>query len=47
MGNLLWLVMTIYFVSIILIIYHLQQRDLDRLQRQLDEIAAGNKFEES
>jgi hypothetical protein len=47
MGNLLWLGTIIYFVGIILIIYHLQQRDLDRLQRQFDEIAAGNKFGES
>jgi hypothetical protein len=47
MGNLLWLVTTIYFVGIILAIYHLQQRDLDRLQRQFDEMAAGKNFGES
>ena len=33
MGNLMWLVTTIYFVGSILIIYHLHQRDLDRLPR--------------
>ena len=47
MGDLLWLVTTVYFVGIILVIYHLQQRDLDRLQRQFDELAAGNNFGES
>lgn len=37
MGDLLSLVTTIYFVAIILAVYHLQQRELDRIQRQIDE----------
>jgi hypothetical protein len=37
MGNLLSLVMTIYFVAIILAVYHLQQKELDRIQQQIDE----------
>ena len=47
LGNLLWLVTTIYFVGVILAIYHLEQRDLDRLQGQFDEMVAGKKFGES
>ena len=37
MGDLVSLVTTIYFVAIILAVYHLQQRELDRIQRQIDE----------
>lgn len=37
MGNLLSLVTTIYFVAVILAVYHLQQKELDRIQRQIDE----------
>lgn len=37
MGNLLSLVTTIYFVAIILAVYHLQQKELDRIQHQIDE----------
>ena len=37
MGDLLSLVTTIYFVAIILAVYHLQQRELDRIQRQINE----------
>ena len=37
MGDLLSLVTTIYFVAIILAVYHLQQKELDRIQQQIDE----------
>jgi hypothetical protein len=37
MGNLLSLVTTTYFVAVILAVYHLQQKELDRIQRQIDE----------
>jgi hypothetical protein len=37
MGNLLSLATTIYFVAVILAVYHLQQKELDRIQRQIDE----------
>jgi len=37
MGNLLSLVTIIYFVAIILAVYHLQQKEIDRMQRQIDE----------
>lgn len=37
MGNLLSLVMTVYFVAVILAVYFLQQRELDRIQQQIDE----------
>jgi hypothetical protein len=44
MGNLLALITTIYFVVVILAVYHLQQKEFDRMQRQdennclLDEV---------
>lgn len=47
MGNLLWLMTTVYFLTIILVIYHLQQQELDRIQRELDEVSARKKFGES
>ena len=37
MGDLLSLITIIYFVAIILTVYHLQQKELDRIQRQIDE----------
>lgn len=37
MGNLLALVTTIYFTAVILAVYHLQQKELDRIQQQIDE----------
>jgi hypothetical protein len=37
MWNLLWLINTIYFVTITLAVYHLQQQELDRIQLQMDE----------
>ena len=37
MGDLLSLITIIYFVAIILAVYHLQQQELDRIQRQIDE----------
>jgi hypothetical protein len=37
MGNLLSLVTTIYFLAVILAVYLLQQKELDRIQRQIDE----------
>ena len=36
MGDLLSLITIIYFVAIILAVYHLQQQELDRIQRQID-----------
>ena len=36
MGGLLSLITIIYFVAIILAVYHLQQQELDRIQRQID-----------
>jgi len=36
MGDLLSLITIIYFVAIILAVYHLQQQELDRMQRQID-----------
>jgi hypothetical protein len=36
MGDLLSLLTIIYFVAIILAVYHLQQQELDRIQRQID-----------
>jgi hypothetical protein len=44
MGTILWLLTTIYFVAIFLVMYHLQQHELDRIQQQVDEIAARNKL---
>ena len=37
MGDLLSLITIIYFVAIIFAVYHLQQQELDRIQRQIDE----------
>ncbi len=37
MWNLLWLINTVYFVTITLAVYHLQQQELDRIQLQMDE----------
>ena len=37
MGDILSLITTIYFVAVILAVYHLQQQELDRMQRQIDE----------
>jgi hypothetical protein len=37
MGDLLSLITIIYFVAIILAVYHLQQQELDRIQRQIDK----------
>ena len=37
MGNLLSLVTIVYFVAVILAVYHLQQKEIDRMQRQIDE----------
>ena len=36
MGDILSLITIIYFVAIILAVYHLQQQELDRIQRQID-----------
>ena len=47
MGNLVWFLAIIYFVAIILVLYHLQQQELDRIQRQIEELALRNKFGES
>jgi cell division protein FtsL len=36
-GNLLSLVTIIYFAAVILAIYQLQQKEIDRIQQQIDE----------
>lgn len=36
MGGLLSLITIIYFVAIILAVYHLPQQEIDRIQRQID-----------
>ena len=43
MPELLPILEMIYFVVVILVIYHLHQQDLDRLTRQVDEILARNE----
>lgn len=47
MGNLVWFLAIIYFVAIILVLYQLQQQELDRIQRQIEELALRNKSGES
>jgi hypothetical protein len=43
MGELVALLAMVYFVAVILGIYHVQQQDIDRLSRQIGEIIArGN-----
>ena len=37
MWNLMLLTCTIYFLAITLVVYHLQQEELDRIQLRLDE----------
>lgn len=44
MGILLWLLTFIYFVAVILAVYHLQQQQLDRIQRQIEESGLRNKL---
>jgi hypothetical protein len=41
------LIAVIYFVTVMMVVYHLQQKDLDRIQRQIDEMSSRAKFGES
>lgn len=47
MGNPLSVLTVIYFVTVMMVVYHLQQKDLDRIQRQIDEMPSRAKFGES